>query len=404
MYEKYYKILEINPGATKEEIKKSYRRLVKKYHPDVSKLPDSHEKFIAVSEAYEMLLQQGKSLAELNREAKEEYFREVRERARKRAEAQKEKLRQEMEEYKKSGLYDVILLLKYGFSLFIPLLGISLITAMVLEGVNHGNQAFLRFVPVGVLGGFLLGYVLIKRKTWFKQDKFYFTGKLLFNKLKLRKITTAAQCYYNKNRNANSKPYKITMVKVKSIRLSRQGPLSGNVEYKRIYRTIEIPRSLRAYRIHIIVSFIKVFTITAALIFLPFDSFLWRFIIGTLLAGGISVLINFLTKTSGRTDYIMSKGMVFKILLWLNLLILSSEISISQYFSDTYYTYITVFLLIFFDAVIESLLDAIPYRFAQKTAFGEPPQVSVLKEKGFRPFLNAPIITTIYPFIKWVFG
>jgi hypothetical protein len=404
MYEKYYKILEINPGATKEEIKKSYRRLAKKFHPDVSKIPDSHEKFISICEAYEMLLQQGKSLAELNREAKEEYFREVKERARKRAEAQKEKLRQEMEEYKKSGLYDVVLLLKYGFSLFIPLLGIFLIAAMVLEGVNHGNQSFLRFVPVGVLGSLLLLYVLIRNKKWFKQDKFYYSRKLLFNKLKLRNITTAAQCYYNKNRNANSKPYKITMVKVKSIRLSRQGAFSGNVEYKRIYRTIEVPRSLRAYKIHILVSFIKVITITAGVIFLPFDSYLWRFILGVFIAGGISSILYFVTKTSSRADYLMSKSMVFKILLWLNLLLISSEINSGFNFSNTYYTYVVVFLLIFFDAVIESLLDAIPGRFAQKTAFGEPWQVSALKEKGFRPFLNAPVITTVYPFVKWLFG
>ncbi|GAA3321695.1 hypothetical protein GCM10020331_038580 [Ectobacillus funiculus] len=41
--------------ASKDEIKKAYRRLAKKYHPDVSTEPDATEKFKEVQEAYEVL-------------------------------------------------------------------------------------------------------------------------------------------------------------------------------------------------------------------------------------------------------------------------------------------------------------------------------------------------------------
>lgn len=51
--EKYYKILELNPGASQEEIKKSYRKLAKKYHPDHE--GGSEEKFKEISEAYSVL-------------------------------------------------------------------------------------------------------------------------------------------------------------------------------------------------------------------------------------------------------------------------------------------------------------------------------------------------------------
>ncbi len=51
----YYEILGIDRNATKEEIKKAYRRLSKKYHPDVSDDPDAAEKFKEVTEAYEVL-------------------------------------------------------------------------------------------------------------------------------------------------------------------------------------------------------------------------------------------------------------------------------------------------------------------------------------------------------------
>jgi curved DNA-binding protein len=55
-YKDYYKILGVGRDASKEEITKAYRRLVKKYHPDRNKEdPNASEKFREVSEAYEVL-------------------------------------------------------------------------------------------------------------------------------------------------------------------------------------------------------------------------------------------------------------------------------------------------------------------------------------------------------------
>ena len=49
----YYKILGVDKKSTKDEIKKSYRKLSKKYHPDVN--PEGDEKFKEIVEAYEVL-------------------------------------------------------------------------------------------------------------------------------------------------------------------------------------------------------------------------------------------------------------------------------------------------------------------------------------------------------------
>ena len=51
----YYKILGVSKNATKEEVKKSYKDLAKKYHPDINKDPDAAEKFKEVSEAASVL-------------------------------------------------------------------------------------------------------------------------------------------------------------------------------------------------------------------------------------------------------------------------------------------------------------------------------------------------------------
>jgi curved DNA-binding protein len=51
----YYAVMEVSPDATPEEIKKAYRRLARRYHPDVSKETDAEERFKALGEAYEVL-------------------------------------------------------------------------------------------------------------------------------------------------------------------------------------------------------------------------------------------------------------------------------------------------------------------------------------------------------------
>lgn len=51
----YYEVLGLNKSASKSDIKKAYRDLAKKYHPDRNKEPDAETKFKEVQEAYEVL-------------------------------------------------------------------------------------------------------------------------------------------------------------------------------------------------------------------------------------------------------------------------------------------------------------------------------------------------------------
>ncbi|WP_426135638.1 DnaJ C-terminal domain-containing protein [Pseudomonas sp. PWP3-1b2] len=54
-FKDYYKILGVEPSADDKAIKAAYRKLARKYHPDVSKEKDAEEKFKDASEAYEAL-------------------------------------------------------------------------------------------------------------------------------------------------------------------------------------------------------------------------------------------------------------------------------------------------------------------------------------------------------------
>lgn len=54
-YKDYYETLGVPRTATQEEIKRAYRKLARKYHPDVNKDPQAEERFKEIGEAYEVL-------------------------------------------------------------------------------------------------------------------------------------------------------------------------------------------------------------------------------------------------------------------------------------------------------------------------------------------------------------
>jgi curved DNA-binding protein CbpA len=75
MFPDYYKRLGLTPDATREEIKKAYRKLALEYHPDRNKRSDAHEKFIEINEAY-LILYDEEARAKYDTEYKIHFYRE----------------------------------------------------------------------------------------------------------------------------------------------------------------------------------------------------------------------------------------------------------------------------------------------------------------------------------------
>lgn len=61
MSEEYYKTLGIGYGASSQEIKRAYRKLAKKYHPDVNSSRDASKRFTKITKAYNALLKFSKT-------------------------------------------------------------------------------------------------------------------------------------------------------------------------------------------------------------------------------------------------------------------------------------------------------------------------------------------------------
>jgi curved DNA-binding protein len=62
-YKDYYKIMNVAKDVSQDEIKRAYRKLARKYHPDVSKESNAEERFKEVGEAYEVLKDPEKRVA-----------------------------------------------------------------------------------------------------------------------------------------------------------------------------------------------------------------------------------------------------------------------------------------------------------------------------------------------------
>jgi hypothetical protein len=402
----YHQVLGVNPDCTEEEIKKAYRRLAKKYHPDINKTPEASNKFIEINEAYEMLIQQHTDGTKPVEPGSEEYFdliNKIREESQRRARMKYEKFQREHEAFRESGLYDVVLLLKYFGALILPAIATALIFSPFYIAYLYKEPAAIGFMAFFWIIGLVLWYdILQRRKNYFQLGSFYYNWGKIRQYLFKQVTESTTDCFYCKGKQANSHPYSINIIHVKSIQLQNSGPLQHYVGYKRTEEILSIPRSQKAFIVHGIVSLIRVCCLLYSMFFIDYFSWPWRLITGIIIGRIITGIILLATRTRSKAGYLFSYAMIIKIILWLISISIISRFQIIPLSVKTSNSLPFVLVVMnFADAFLEQFLK-MPRINLYKPLFSGYERYNHYFCKGNYLYLEIPFWTTFYPFIRWL--
>jgi curved DNA-binding protein CbpA len=410
MLEEYFKILGLDKKASQEEIKKAYRFLAKKYHPDISLETDANKRFIQITEAYEILTNQKiletlRIIAENEEERKRsyEYYKKLaKEEARKAAKMKYERLRKEHEAFQQSGMYDFFLLIKYIGHFLTILITIFFLAFPVYIAVTTGFFGLFFFWIAGI---FLVLHVIGQRKTYLKLGPFFYTFNDLKNAFIEEMGAGTDNCSYCKDHKADSYPYKMGLLKVHGDQLNLVGAVWHEARYHRTYKKLSVPRSKKAFRVHMAITMIKAFSIILALIFLPFESLLWRFTGGIIAGALLAALILILSQTHSKVSYLYTWNFIIRTGLWLLVLVMLCQWNEFPDIKPTEFLVVGVIFMLFFQDVFVDLITKIIFRKRNlnKPINKQPIEIQNLVNEGYQNYLEIPIWSTIFPLIKWVF-
>jgi len=419
MIKDYYSILEIANNASKSEIRRAYRRLAKKYHPDVNKANDAHERFIEITEAYEILINQSYRFyktptvtttdewrdAEYRKNQEYEKFRqEAREKAQRQAKMRYEEFHQQNEVFQKSGFNDLILLFKISTRILAIFIFLLLFLLPVYAAFFFDwTGIFILFITWPFAG--IIGWnIFDNRKSYFLPGKFYY-GPNEIKKLFVETSTTDKLCYFCKSKPANSKPLKIEFLKLKDIKLRIDGFRQYRANYINEKATILVPRSRKAFIVHTSNTIIKVGAILSCMLFLDISSFLWRIIIGIVSGGIISVIVLIICRTKSNVSFLYNFNLILRVGIWLLLIFNLSTFSFDPFNIRTSdFVYFAVTAIIIFDCILMQLIDLIPGKYISKLLISQYSEVKKQLDSGYRVYNDIPVFSVIYPLFKWIFG
>ncbi len=415
----YYTILQIPENSGREEIISSYRHLAKKYHPDVNKAPDAHEKFCEITEAYDFLLNHwpqhtANYPGNYNYEQKyneysksddyERFRREANERAQHQARMRYEKFRKQHEAFQQSGINDLALILTAFFRfLSLPIFLFLFLSPVVLAFQENWASIFL----ILLMWPFAIGIA------WYYRDNrknYFFPGKLYYSPGRIRQLfterhTASQNCYYCPYLPADSVPYKMELLKLKDVRLKTGGFRQHNVNYINKDIAVVIPRSQKAFIIHSVIVLIKVLSIIGCMIFLDISSYTWRMIAGIFAGATASRLILVSSRTKSNVSYLVSCGFLFRVILWLICIALATRFNAGPFdIQTTDSIQFVITAIVIFDSFLMQLASLIFGKYATKPIAAQYPESACRFEEGYSAYNDIPVLSVIYPIYKWMLG
>jgi curved DNA-binding protein CbpA len=417
MFENYYRILGIPLDADEKALKKAFRQLALKLHPDVNKAADANQRFQELCEAYEVILRHihNQTTFHTNRvyeTAEKDYsyedvIREAREASYKRAKMKYEKMKAEKEMFEQSGWRDVVLVFNYlGRFLSIPV-AFFFIALPIVVAINEGIGLFFALIFFWIIGGFMLHQVYSARKTYFRQGKLRWKFRDFFKLFDFRPITDSpgSDCYYCEGKKADAKPNKLNFHKIRDVKIRNYGVHQHYVGYDRKFKDVIIPRSAKARKVHFVQSLIKIFSLAGSILFVPFPDLIWRICFGLFAGVLLSSALLFCTRTRSKVSYLLNYYLLIKLTIWMIVIISQTTLHPGFILESTEMTFFYLIILLFFgDMVLDLLLRVFPfYSRIYQPVFSQGSLIDKLFKDGYQNFPDVPVWSTIYPLVTWFF-
>ena len=406
MLKNYYKILNLQPGASKDEIKKAFRKLALIYHPDKNNSPDANEKFIKISEAYEFL-----TTGKISRPARKSTYTGYAY-ARKHSQQKNNTNKQEdyrnrnaskgaasrrsrKKEFDKEELWES----RYGINVMLVLIILIMAMAPVFLFTFEVFSVFSSLIIM--FSGIILSIVVfLKRYSLFR------FGRVNFKSFKepdvSDKVDKSEKCFYCKGLKADGKPYRVGLFKIKKIRLRNLGVYNHKVNIKTENKKVYIPRSKQAEKMHKASKIIKLSSVLVALFLFNFESYLWRIIIGAFIGSILTSVLFTVTKTKSDIYYLKSLPVFFRLFFILSVIIFCTTFGGKNIITTPDYIFVLfVLTIIASDFIAEPLINNLKNSSLIQPVVRHYFRIQQLIEKGFQVGSGITYSSFFFPFYKW---